>query len=136
MGKQKRPPGHAPPQRASGLLKHQPLYRIWARDFSYPGSISAFPVRGYSIAEDVVRVNTLMQSPLVVAGRPLNAWEGYNYKSSPKVTGCRSGGPANWQSAGRREGRFGLELNDSGDAPRGFEPLTYGFVGRGATQSI
>ena len=47
-----------------------------------PVSISAFPVRGYSIAEDVVGVNTFMQSPLVVAGRHLNAWEGYNYKSA------------------------------------------------------
>jgi len=35
-----------------------------------PVSISAFPVRGYSIAEDVVGVNSFMQSPLVVAGRP------------------------------------------------------------------
>ena len=49
-----------------------------------PVSISAFPVRGYSIAKDVVGVNTLVQSPLVVAGRPLNAWEGYNYKSFPR----------------------------------------------------
>ncbi len=47
-----------------------------------PVSISAFPVRGYSIAKDVVCVNALVQSPLVVAGRPLNAWEGYNYKSA------------------------------------------------------
>ncbi len=54
-----------------------------------PFSISAFPVRGYNIAEDVVGVNTLMQSPLAVAGRPLlNAWECYNYKSSGQVTGC------------------------------------------------
>ncbi len=53
-----------------------------------PVSISAFPVRGYSIAKDVVGVNTLVQSPLVVAGRPLNAWEGYNYKSSEQITGC------------------------------------------------
>ncbi len=50
-----------------------------------PVSISAFPVRGYSIAEDVVGVNTFMQSPLVVAGRPLNAWECYNYKSLAAV---------------------------------------------------
>ncbi len=35
-----------------------------------PFSISAFPVRSYSIAEDVVCVNALVQSPLVVAGRP------------------------------------------------------------------
>ncbi len=48
-----------------------------------PFSISAFPVRGYSIAEGVVGVNTLMQSPLFVAGRHLNAWEGYNYNSVP-----------------------------------------------------
>ncbi len=47
-----------------------------------PVSISAFPVRGYSIAEDVVGVNTFMQSPLVVAGRPSSAWEDYNYKSA------------------------------------------------------
>ena len=47
-----------------------------------PFSISAFPVRGYSVAEDMVGVNTLMQSPLVVAGRAPNPWEGYNYKSS------------------------------------------------------
>ncbi len=47
-----------------------------------PVSISAFPVRGYSIAEGVVCVNALVQSPLVVAGGPLNAWECYNYKSS------------------------------------------------------
>ncbi len=53
-----------------------------------PVSISAFPVRGHSISEDVVGVNTFMQSPLVVAGRPLNAWECYNYKSSVQVTGC------------------------------------------------
>ena len=53
-----------------------------------PVSISALPVRGYSIAEDVVGVNTFRQSPVVVAGRPLNAWECYNYKSSPKVIGC------------------------------------------------
>ncbi len=66
--------------------------------------------------------------------RPSSPWEDYNYKSSPKVAGCRLGGPANWQSAGRREGRFGLELNDSGDAPRGFEPLAYGFVERGGTE--
>ncbi len=55
-----------------------------------PVSISAFPVRGYSIAKDVVCVNALVQSPLVVAGRPLNAWEGYNYKSS--VGGVLIGG--------------------------------------------
>ncbi len=61
-----------------------------------PFSISAFPIRGYSIAEDVVCVNALVQSPLVVAGRPSSAWEDYNYKSSPKVTGCRSGGPSDW----------------------------------------
>ena len=48
-----------------------------------PFSISAFPVRGYNIAEDVVGVNTLMQSPLVVAGRPLSPWKDYNYKSFP-----------------------------------------------------
>ncbi len=48
-----------------------------------PFSISAFPVRGYSIAEDVVGVNTLLQPPFVAAGRHLNAWEGYNYKSFP-----------------------------------------------------
>jgi len=53
-----------------------------------PFSISAFPVRGYNIAEDVVGVNTLMQSPLVVAGRPLSPWKDYNYKSSAQVTGC------------------------------------------------
>ncbi len=35
-----------------------------------PFSISVFPVRGYNIAEDMVGVNILMQSPLVVAGRP------------------------------------------------------------------
>jgi len=46
-----------------------------------PFSISAFRVRGYTIAEDVVGVNTLMQSPLVVAGRPSSAREDYNYKS-------------------------------------------------------
>ncbi len=44
-----------------------------------PFSISAFPIRGYSFAEDVVCVNALVQSPLVVAGRPSNAWEDYNY---------------------------------------------------------
>ncbi len=48
-----------------------------------PSSISAFPVRGYSIAEDMVCVNALVQPPLVVAGRPASAWEGYNYKSFP-----------------------------------------------------
>ncbi len=47
-----------------------------------PFSISAFPGRGYSIAEDVVSVNTLVQSPLVVAGRPSSPWKDYNYKSS------------------------------------------------------
>ncbi len=61
-----------------------------------PFSISAFPVRGYSIAEDVVCVNALVQSPLVVAGRPSSPREDYNYKSSPKVAGCRLDGPANW----------------------------------------
>ncbi len=50
-----------------------------------PVSISTFPVRGYSIAKDVVCVNALVQSPLVVAGRPLNAWEGYNYKSAARI---------------------------------------------------
>ncbi len=45
-----------------------------------PFSISAFPVRGCSIAEHVVGVNTLIQSPLIVAGRPSNAWECYNYQ--------------------------------------------------------
>ncbi len=50
-----------------------------------PVSISAFPVRGYSVAEDVVSVNTLVQSPLVVAGRPSSAWEDYNYKSLAAV---------------------------------------------------
>ena len=48
-----------------------------------PVSISAFPVRGYSVAEDVVGVNTFMQSPLVVAGRPLNAWECYTTTNRP-----------------------------------------------------
>ncbi len=51
-----------------------------------PFSISAFPVRGYSIAEDVVGVNTLTQSPLVIASRSSSPWEDYNYKSSWKVT--------------------------------------------------
>ncbi len=41
-----------------------------------PVSISAFPVRGYSITEDVIGVNTFMQSPLVVAGRPSDPLEG------------------------------------------------------------
>jgi hypothetical protein len=53
-----------------------------------PVSISASPVRGHSIAEDMVGVNTFMQSPLVVTGRPSSAWEGYNYKSSAQVSGC------------------------------------------------
>ncbi len=53
-----------------------------------PFSISAFPIRGYSFAEDVVCVNALVQSPLVVAGRPSSPWEDYNYKSLPKVSGC------------------------------------------------
>jgi len=53
-----------------------------------PFSISAFPVRGYSIAEGVVCVNALVQSPLFVAGRPSSAWEDYNYKPSAQVTGC------------------------------------------------
>ena len=53
-----------------------------------PFSISAFPVRGYSIAEDVVCVNALVQSPLVVAGSPSSAWKDYNYKPSAQVTGC------------------------------------------------
>jgi len=44
-----------------------------------PFSISAFPIRGYSIAEDVVCVNALVQSPLVVEGMPSSAWEDYNY---------------------------------------------------------
>jgi len=48
-----------------------------------PFSMSAFPIRGYSIAEDVVCVNALVQSPLVVAGRPSNACVDYNYKSFP-----------------------------------------------------
>ena len=52
-----------------------------------PVSISAFPVRGYSIAKDVVGVKILVQSPLVIAGRPSSAWEDHNYKSLPKVTG-------------------------------------------------
>ncbi len=47
-----------------------------------PVSISAFPVRGYSIAKDVVGVNALAQSPLVVAGRSSSTWEDYNYKST------------------------------------------------------
>ncbi len=46
------------------------------------------PFRGYNIAEDMVGVNTLMQSPLGVAGRPSKAGEDYNYKSSVQVTGC------------------------------------------------
>ncbi len=50
-----------------------------------PFSISAFTVRGYSIAEDVVGVNTLVQSPLVVAGRPSSAWEDYNYQSAASI---------------------------------------------------
>ena len=50
-----------------------------------PFSISAFPIRGYSIAEDVVCVNALVQSPLVVAGRPSSPWEDYNYKSLAAV---------------------------------------------------
>ncbi len=53
-----------------------------------PVSISAFPVRGYSIAEDVFGVKTLVQSPLVVAGRTSDPWEGYNYKSAAHVSGC------------------------------------------------
>ncbi len=53
-----------------------------------PVSISAFPVRGYSIVKDVVGVKTLVQSPLVVAARPSHPWKDYNYKSSTKVTGC------------------------------------------------
>jgi len=53
-----------------------------------PFSISAFPIRGYSIAEDVVCVNALVQSPLVVEGMPSSAWEDYNYKPSVQVTGC------------------------------------------------
>ncbi len=65
-----------------------------------PGSISAFPVRGYSIAEDVVCVNALVQSPLVVAGRPLNAWECYNYKPLAEVAQLREGveAPTSWDA--------------------------------------
>ena len=44
-----------------------------------PVSISAFPVRGYSIAEDVVGVKNLGQAPLLVADRSWNPWEDYNY---------------------------------------------------------
>ncbi len=47
-----------------------------------PFSISVFPVRGYNIAEDVVGVNTLTQSPLFVAGKPSSHWKDFNYKSS------------------------------------------------------
>ncbi len=49
-----------------------------------PFSISSFPVMGYSFAEDVVCVNALVQSPLVVASRPPTPCEDFNYKSFPR----------------------------------------------------
>ena len=51
---------------------------------------------GSNIAEAAGGVKSLVRSPLVVTETDSNAWEGYNYKPSPKVTGCGSGGPANW----------------------------------------
>jgi hypothetical protein len=43
---------------------------------------------GLSIVQPAVGVKNLGQAPLLVADRSSNPWEDYNYKSSPKVTGC------------------------------------------------
>ncbi len=89
MGKQKSPRGDTLTEKASEVSDSPSILpEVGQGTMVTPVSISAFPVGGYSIAEDVVGVNTLMQSPFVVAGRHLNAWEGYNYKSSVQVTGC------------------------------------------------
>ncbi len=45
---------------------------VGCRALIAPVSISAFSVRGYSIAEGVVCVNALVQSPLFVADRSSN----------------------------------------------------------------
>ncbi len=81
-----------------------------------PFSMSAFPIRGYSIAEDVVCDNALVQSPLVVEGRPSSAWEDYNYKSSLArllvVTHtAHSGGVLNRNETGWGQARGDAERN-------------------------
>ena len=48
VGKQKRPPGHAPPERASEFVLRQRLCRRWAKTYVYPGSIGrTYHTRGY-----------------------------------------------------------------------------------------
>ncbi len=84
--KARHPPGRTPPPEGVWMLGASFCAGGGPGTMPTPLSISAFPVRGYSIGENVVRVNTLMQSPLVVAGRPSSAWEDYNYKSSAQVT--------------------------------------------------
>ncbi len=49
---------------------------------------SVLPREASNIAQGPGGVKSLVRSPLVVAETDTNAWEGYNYKSSWKVTGC------------------------------------------------
>ncbi len=67
-------------------------------NYGHPGFISEPPIEGLSIVEAGGWCQEPAPFPVLVASRPPTPCEDYNYKSSPKVTGCRSGGPANWQS--------------------------------------
>ncbi len=59
----------APPEKASNGVVRRRLCQRWAMAYAYPGSISAFPVRGYSIAEEVVGVKYLDAIPFGCRGQ-------------------------------------------------------------------
>jgi len=62
-----------------------------------PAGIPNFLVESSSIAQSAVGVKGLGQAPKM-SWAGLHPWEDYNYKSSPKVAGCRLGGPADYLS--------------------------------------
>jgi len=57
--KVKRPPGRAPPERASDCLVPRRLWQRWAKGYRYPGSIPEPSAEGLSIAEATVGVKSL-----------------------------------------------------------------------------
>jgi len=60
--KTKRPPGHAPPEKAFECLVRLRLCLRWAKNYAYPGSIPHSPPEGLSIAEAPGGVKTLRQA--------------------------------------------------------------------------
>ncbi len=94
--KARRLPGRAPPKKASESLLRRRLCLPVGRGIAMVTPVPCLsPAGENSIARAARRCQGPRTILLVVTGSPSSAWEGYIYKSSPKVTGCRSGGPAN-----------------------------------------